>query len=149
MLVKRSTTEPCTSSQLCASNVSSPNLPGAPIHRYPSPAHSLPKWICLSWTFTIDGLIKYVDLHVWLLLVFAQLTRAFLCTALHFFLLLANIPHHRSDIGDMSQSNTGCLLFWFSLKGNLVLFKRKKTLNVLLAVHDGGFKQRMQMRIPR
>lgn len=135
MLVKRSTTEPCTSRHLCASNPSSPSLPEAPSHRHPSPIHSLPKWICLPWTFTTD----VVDLRVRLLLVFAQLTCAPLRTTLHFFLLLANIPHHRSDIRDTSRSNTGCLLFWFSLKGfSLVLFKLKKTLNMLSAVHDGG-----------
>lgn len=149
MLVKCSTTEPRTSRHLCASNPSSPNLPEAPSRRHPSPIHSLPKWICLPWTLTTD----VVDLRVRLLLVFAQLTCASLCTTLHFLLLLASIPCHPSDIRDTSQSNTGCLLFWFSLKGNLVLFKLKKTMcfqRCMVGVYNClPFKQRTQMRIPR
>lgn len=63
----------------------------------------------------------------------------FYAPTLHVLLLLANIPYHTSSIWDMNWSNTGCLPFCFSSKGNLVLFKLKKTLNVFSAEFSGGF----------
>ena len=85
--------------------------PFSPIPRpWQSLIYFLPLWICLCWTFYIDGVIQYVAFCVWLLsfrIIFSRFIHVVACISTSFlFLWLNNIPSYAyTNLGYPSTVN--------------------------------------------